>query len=63
MSLTPKLQLDRGVGSCSACTSVFAAMNSTPSSLAAIMRLTALPPPPPTPMTLIFAPRATSSWY
>src|SRR5258706_15664983 len=30
-------------------------MNSTPSSLARIMRLTALPPPPPTPMTLIFA--------
>src|SRR5438046_931095 len=30
-------------------------MNSTPSSLARIMRLTALHPPPPTPMTLIFA--------
>src|SRR5713101_5378230 len=30
-------------------------MNSTPSSLARIMRFTALQPPPPTPMTLIFA--------
>src|SRR5467141_1338438 len=30
-------------------------INSTPSSLARIMRFTALPPPPPTPMTLIFA--------
>src|SRR6266851_2392847 len=30
-------------------------MNSTPSSLARIMRFTALHPPPPTPMTLIFA--------
>src|SRR5437762_3060163 len=39
----------------SACRSVFAAMNSIPSTLARIMRLTALHPPPPTPMTLIFA--------
>src|SRR5579863_9483605 len=30
-------------------------MNSMPSTLARIMRLTALQPPPPTPMTLIFA--------
>src|SRR5580700_1352364 len=30
-------------------------MNSTPSTFARIMRLTALQPPPPTPMTLIFA--------
>ena len=39
----------------SACTSVLAAMNSTPSSRPATMVLMALPPPPPTPMTLILA--------
>src|SRR6516225_4811097 len=36
-------------------------MNSTPSNLAAIMRFTALPPPPPTPITLILAPWRSSS--
>src|ERR1700746_1235419 len=36
-------------------------MNSTPSTLARIMRLTALHPPPPTPITLIFAPVRFSS--
>src|SRR5580704_3214877 len=36
-------------------------MNSTPSSLARIMRLTAFDPPPPTPITLIFAPSWRSS--
>src|SRR5690349_17095620 len=39
----------------SACTSVFAAMNSTPSRRPATMVLIALPPPPPTPITLIRA--------
>ncbi len=39
----------------SAWRSVLAAMNSMPRSWASIMRLTALPPPPPTPMTLILA--------
>ena len=39
-----------------ACTSVFAAMNSTPETPSSIMRLIALPPPPPTPITLITAP-------
>ena len=39
----------------SACASVFTATNSTPFSPASIMRLTALTPPPPTPMTLITA--------
>ncbi len=39
----------------SAWASVFAAMNSTPFSPASIMRLTALTPPPPTPMTLMTA--------
>ncbi len=39
-----------------ACTSVFAAINSTPETPSSIMRLMALPPPPPTPMTLITAP-------
>src|SRR5579875_1155983 len=41
--------------------SVLATQNSTPSTLASIMRFTALPPPPPTPITLIFAPRRNSS--
>src|SRR5260370_7295113 len=36
-------------------------MNSTPSTLARIMRFTALQPPPPTPITLIFAPSKRSS--
>ena len=39
----------------SAWRSVLAAMNSMPRSWASIMRLTALPPPPPTPMTLMRA--------
>ena len=39
----------------SACASVLAAMNSTPSRPELIIVLTALPPPPPTPMTLIEA--------
>jgi hypothetical protein len=40
----------------SACASVLATMNSTPSMLAASMCSMALPPPPPTPITLITAP-------
>ena len=36
-------------------------MNSTPSTLARIMRLTAFDPPPPTPITFIFAPFCGSS--
>jgi len=36
-----------------ACWSVFIAMNSTPCRPSLTMRLTALPPPPPTPMTFI----------
>src|SRR5579871_2708412 len=35
------------------CASVFATMNSTPSSLAEIILLTALPPAPPTPSTVM----------
>ena len=45
----------------SACRSVFATMNSTPSRPALTMRLTALLPPPPTPTTLIRAPARPSS--
>src|SRR5580700_8710438 len=45
----------------SACKSVFAAMNSTPSTFARIMRLTAFDPPPPAPITFIFAPFCGSS--
>src|SRR5487761_178815 len=61
VSFVPSCNL---VGACdifSACKSVLAAMNSTPSTLARIMRFTALQPPPPTPMTLIFAPFCGSS--
>ena len=39
----------------SACASVLAEMNSTPSRFSSIMRFTALPPAPPTPITLIIA--------
>src|SRR5262249_45766689 len=45
------------IGACesfNACRSVLAVMNSTPSTFARIIRLTALQPPPPTPITLIF---------
>src|SRR5437667_30565 len=55
VSLAPSCSFMGACDSFSACRSVFAVMNSTPSSLARIMRLTALHPPPPTPMTLIFA--------
>ena len=41
--------------SSSDCASVFTEMNSTPLRPASIIRLTALHPPPPTPMTLITA--------
>ena len=44
-----------------ACRSVFATTNSMPSMPASIMRFTALPPPPPTPMTLILASLRASS--
>ncbi len=45
----------------SACASVLAAMNSTPSRPLAIIVLSAFPPPPPTPMTLIRACSSASS--
>ena len=41
----------------SACSSVLAAMNSTPARPTSTIRFTAFPPPPPTPTTLIRAPR------
>ncbi len=43
----------------STCASVFAAMNSTPPSPDWIIRFTALPPAPPTPITLIEAPNTS----
>ena len=61
VSLTPSCSLIAALELCSACTSVLAAMNSTPSTWAAIMRLTALLPPPPTPITLMRAPRGEAS--
>jgi hypothetical protein len=53
-----------GAGSWIACESVLAQMNSTPSTLELTMCATALPPPPPTPITLMTAfgaVRSTSS--
>src|SRR5262249_41152662 len=55
VSLVPSWIFTGARDICSACRSVFATMNSTPSTPAQIMRLTAFPPPPPTPITLIFA--------
>src|SRR5216684_2888455 len=55
VSFAPSCSFTGACDSFSACRSVLAVMNSTPSSLARIMRFTALHPPPPTPMTLIFA--------
>src|SRR5215472_10737171 len=55
VSFAPSCSLTGACDSLRACKSVFAVMNSTPSSLARIMRFTALQPPPPTPITLIFA--------
>src|SRR5437588_6705367 len=45
----------------SACMSVLATMNSTPSRPDRTIRFTALPPPPPTPITLMRAPAALAS--
>src|SRR6202521_5503037 len=55
VSFAPSCSFTGACDSFRACRSVLAVMNSTPSSLARIMRFTALHPPPPTPMTLIFA--------
>src|SRR3974390_3432901 len=60
VSLAPNCNFAGACDSFSACKSVFAAMNSTPSTLARIIRLTALQPPPPTPMTLSFAGESSS---
>ena len=51
----PSWSLTVALFAASACTSVFAAMNSTPSIRAATIVLMALPPPPPTPITLMRA--------
>ena len=61
VSLPPIWILFGAALSFSACRSVFAMMNSTPSSPACTMRLTALLPPPPTPTTLMRAPVRPSS--
>ncbi len=55
VNFAPSCNFTGACESLSACRSVLAVMNSTPSTLARIMRLTALQPPPPTPITLIFA--------
>src|SRR5882757_9262534 len=55
VSFAPSCNFTGACESFSACKSVFAVMNSTPSTLARIIRLTALQPPPPTPITFIFA--------
>ena len=55
VSFTPSCNFTGARDKRSACKSVFATMNSMPSTPASIMRFTALPPPPPTPITLILA--------
>src|SRR5581483_1592196 len=62
VSFTPSCIFSGARDICSACRSVLATTNSTPSTPASIMRFTALPPPPPTPMTLILALLPGSSW-
>ncbi len=54
-SVMPDAHLDDGAGAGRgrACASVLAAMNSTPSRPLSIMLFTALPPAPPTPMTVM----------
>src|SRR5271163_3844090 len=61
VSFAPNCSFTGACDNFSACKSVLAAMNSTPSTFARIMRLTALEPPPPTPITFIFAPLLASS--
>ena len=56
VSAVPICTCTRAVERFSACASVFAQMNSTSRSPLAIMCSTALPPHPPTPMTLMTAP-------
>src|SRR5579862_1151643 len=60
VSFAPSCSLTGAWHNFSAWRSVLAAINSTPSTLARIMRLTALQPPPPTPMTLILAGESSS---
>ena len=61
VNFTPSCSLTGACDMRSACRSVLATMNSMPSTPASIMRFTALPPPPPTPMTLILASLRASS--
>src|SRR3989442_3836289 len=61
VSLTPSWIFIAARDIRSACRSVFATTNSMPSIPASIMRFTAFPPPPPTPMTLILASLRASS--
>ena len=55
VTCTPSWMRRSALDWANACASVFATTKSTPSSLAAIMLLTALPPAPPTPKTVIRA--------
>ena len=59
--LSPSWISERAVERLSACASVLAQMNSTFCTPLLIMCSTALPPPPPTPITLIMVPWANSS--
>ena len=61
VSVVPSCSCVRAVERFNACASVFAQMNSTPERPRVIMCSTALPPHPPTPMTLMTAPSG-SAW-
>ena len=61
VSFVPIWSFDAASECARACRSVLAAMNFTPSMPALIIEFTALPPPPPTPMTRMSAPSIKSS--
>src|SRR6185312_12752727 len=61
VSVEPSCSCVRAVERLSACASVLAQMKSTPDKPRAIMCSTALPPQPPTPMTLMTAPSSGAS--
>ena len=60
VSFSPICSLKSAFDSCRVCKSVFTATNSTPDNPLSLMRLIALFPPPPTPITFILAKELSS---